>query len=339
MIFTMLNRTLLLAMCLAVSQTGMAADASKTTTKMPQDSRPIPASPPARDVPIDPKLQAAAQQELNAALASGDRIVRGHALEAAPQLLGDKIKDEIIKGLGDTEPNVRFAAAMAVGDVKLASAKNDVLKLLDDNDPHVRIAVRYALHRLGDVRFSHDLERTAIDPDPSVRGDTALVLGKLETSSAIKLLNPMLRDSAPSVRLQVAEALWKLGDERGLQNLVAASVSAYPEDVIISYGAIAASKNPKLQLHVLAGLTNEYPEIALAAARALGDMGTDVGYGVALQGAKSREPRQRYMAALALGAIGRSDAQDVLASMLQDKDFPDIRLAAAYALLQLGQKK
>ena len=265
-------------------------------------------------------------------------MIRGHALEAQKQLLGEKAKDDIVKSLADTEPRVRFAAAMAVGDLKLASAKDDVVKLVDDNDVNVRIAVRYALHRLGDYRFSHDLERTAVDQDMRVRSNTAMVLGKIEGPSALKLLMPMRRDVEASVRLQVAEALLQHGDERGLKTLVAASVSAYPDDVMIAYTAMAATKDQKLIGHVQAGLNNDYPEIALASARAMGELGSDMGYGVALMGAKSKMPLHRYLGALALGTIGRSDSQEVLESLLHDKESPDIRLAAAFALLQLKGK-
>ena len=78
------------------------------------------------------------------------------------------------------------------------------------------------------------------------------------------------------------------------------------------------------------------------AARALGMLGSDDGYGVALLGAKAtdpeRGPRQRHLAALAFGAIGRTDAQDVLATLLKDP-IPDVRLAAASAILQLKNAK
>src|SRR5205814_7767810 len=133
-----------------------------------------------------------------------------------------------------------------------------------------------------------------------------------------------------SVRLQVAEAMWRHGDERGVKSLVAASVSAYPDDVIIAFLAITATKNQKLLGHIEAGLNNDYPQIALAAARAMGELGSDAGYGVALEGARSKDPLQRYMAAVAFGAIGRADAQDALSGLLHDKEAEDIRLAAAY---------
>ena len=67
---------------------------------------------------------------------------------------------------------------------------------------------------------------------------------------------------------------------------------------------------------------------------ALGMIGSDAGMGVALKAVDSRDARQRGMAALALGDIGRTDAQPALERLLKDKD-PAVRLAAATAVLQL----
>ncbi len=73
---------------------------------------------------------------------------------------------------------------------------------------------------------------------------------------------------------------------------------------------------------------------ALVAARALGMLDSDEGYGVAMAGATSRDPRQRELAAFAFGAIGRSDAQKYLGTLLHDTN-PDVRIAAATAIFQL----
>jgi HEAT repeat protein len=48
----------------------------------------------------------------------------------------------------------------------------------------------------------------------------------------------------------------------------------------------------------------------------------------------SSEPRQRWMAAQALGAIGRPDAKAALAPLLSDSE-AQVRLAAAAAILEL----
>jgi HEAT repeat protein len=334
----MLKRAILLLACLSLPFTPAWAKDSSTAGKILKEARPIPAVPPRRDVAIDEKLQSEARAELDRAIESPDPVIRGHAVEAMQQLFGAKARQDIGHALRDSEPFVRFAAAMAIGDAKIVSLKDEVLKLVDDNDPNVRIAVRYALHRLGDYRFSHDLEKTARDPDPGVRGNTAIALGRIEDASAVKVLAPMLKDANPGVRLQVAEALWRHGDEHGFEALVAATVSAYPDDVIVAMLALSATRNQKLMGHVDSGLNSDFPEIALASARAVGELGSDAGYGVALEGARSRDPRQRYMAAVAFGTIGRADAQEALGTLLRDKDSPDVRLAAAFSLLQLGGK-
>ena len=58
------------------------------------------------------------------------------------------------------------------------------------------------------------------------------------------------------------------------------------------------------------------------------------GCGVAIANLKSRDPQIMVMAALALGAIGRTDAQPLLAPLLANPD-QSVRLAAATAILEL----
>jgi HEAT repeat protein len=65
-------------------------------------------------------------------------------------------------------------------------------------------------------------------------------------------------------------------------------------------------------------------------------LGSDAGYVLAAEGATSQDPDQRTLAAFALGAIGRTDSQDTLARLLDDPN-PDVRLAAATAVLELQE--
>jgi HEAT repeat protein len=187
---------------------------------------------------------------------------------------------------------------------------------------------------MGDARYSHDLERYAADTEPEIRGKTALVLGLLGEPSAVNLLHPLLYDPSEPVRLQAAESLWRLGDTDGLDALVEAAVSRYPDDLILATLALAEPRNTLVIQHVRANLVNDYPEVSLAAARALGMLGSDEGYTIATQGLASVDPRQRFLGALALGAIGRSDAQPKLAPLLKDAS-PQVRIGAATALLEL----
>ena len=329
--------------CLCIFLVALAPLAGGCGNKKPQDARqvrlnqppkPPPPVPPRADVPVDQGLRDLGWQELSQAKGSPNPVIRAHALEGMKDSVGANAGDAITSALSDDAPIVRFAACMATGELKLAGGKQRLLTLVDDVDASVRVGARFALHRLGDVSRSHDLEVTSRDPSPRTRGDTALVLGLIGEPSAANVLIPMLADPDPGVRLQVAEALWRLGREDGLERLVSYSVSGHADEQMIALLALAAPRDRRVLGHITGNLTSDYEEVALVAARAAGMLGSDAGYGVALKGAKSKDPRQRMLAALALGAIGRTDAQDELAQLLRDADH-DVRLAAATSLLMM----
>lgn len=296
-----------------------------------------PTPPPVKSMSIDAALQAQAKAQVLAALGASDPILRAHGLEIVKITKLPEAQDLLSKGLGDSSSLVRKAAALATGELQLKPLHDSVLNNLSGADLPERMADIFALHRLGDTRYSHLYEQTAMSLDPHVRGDTALMLGLLGEKSAIPILLQMRKDSSPAVRLQAGAALWALGEERGEDDLVAATLSAYPDDQMIALLALAQPRDTRILANVEGQLTNDYPEVALVAARATGQLGSDDGYGVALKGVKSVDPRQRFLAAMALGDIGRTDAQPVLQKLLTDGD-ADTRLAAAGALLQLGNK-
>jgi HEAT repeat protein len=85
-------------------------------------------------------------------------------------------------------------------------------------------------------------------------------------------------------------------------------------------------------------LRGDYLEVSLVAARAAGMLGSDDGYGLALESVKSANLGQRVLAGMALASIGRSDAQPALRKLLSDND-PDARLVAAGAILAIAKKQ
>lgn len=301
--------------------------------EMPKPPTP-PAYSPAAAVPLDPQLQTTARQQIITSSQSSDVVLRCQAMEAAQTAGGGDGAVVILRGLDDKEPYVRFAAAMAAGTSKLAAAKPKLLSMVDEDDANVRIGVRYAMHMLGDTTHSHDFEKYAVDPNPVIRRNAVMALGLLGEKSAIKILWQLQRDTDPAVRLQVAEAMWRLGNETGLKDCIALTVSPFADEQIIGALALAAPKDMRARPYLRGKLTTGHDEVNLAAARAMGMIGEDTGYGVALKGAKSSDPRQRAMAALAFGAIGRADAQSSLDMLLKDSN-ENVRLAAAVAVLQL----
>jgi HEAT repeat protein len=302
--------------------------------QVPAPKEPAP-PPPVRNEGIDASLQTAARGEIMAGLTSNNPLIRMHAIEAAQNGIGASDPSIYLKGLKDESPGVRFASAMSIGKLQIAQAKEELLQLVNDPNTLVRIGVRYALHRLGDKRYSKDLELTARDPQWQVRAETARALGLLNEPTAVRVLKPMLRDREESVRLQAADSLWRMGDQEGLRVLVSASASGYPDDQMIALLGLAGPRDSRVLGHLHAALTADYPQVCVVAARAMGECGSDEGYAIAVEAATSKDPGQRFRAAVALGAIGRSDAQPYLATLLKDKDSQDVRLGAAQAILQL----
>ena len=116
--------------------------------------------------------------------------------------------------------------------------------------------------------------------------------------------------------------------------LVAASLSGHPAHAMVGLLGLAAPNDSRIREHIRAGLESDYLEVKLVAGRALGMIGSDEAYVLARDTTRSSDARQRYLAALALGAIARTDSQDTLAPLLKDSD-PDVRVAAATAILEL----
>lgn len=308
-----------------------------TTGHLPIGVTPPPPPPPVKSVPLDSALQRSALAELDALTRSPNAYVRAHSLEVMQNINEPDRETFILRGLDDEKPVVRFAAAMAAGQVRLGSARDRLLEMVNDPDTGIQIAVRFALHRLGITRYSHDFEKYAVaigNDNAPVRGNTVMCLGLLEEPSAIKILKAMTRDPNRIVRLQVAESLWRLGDTDGLELLVAGSVSELPDEQIISILGMAAPGDKRVIPHVRSGLTADQVEVRLATARALGLLGSDEGYVPAEKAVTSSDPRRRSMAALALGAIGRLDSQPLLAQLLRDNE-PEVRVAACSAILSL----
>jgi HEAT repeat protein len=310
--------------------------AQPTEPKVPTMPDPPAAVPKAVATPLDPALQSGAEAELSAAFTSGDAVLRANAVEASQRVNSVNLADRIDKGLNDSNPVVRFAAAMAAGSAQQKRHYKKLLELSNDSSAIVRVGTRYALHRLGDFRLSRDFEQLIQDRDARVRANTVLALGLLNEPSAMKLLSTTEMDPVAAVRLQTTEAMYRLGNVKAGERLMAGTISTYADDQIVCLLALAHGGRADDRVYkILQGnLTGDYVEVTLAAARAMGMIGSDEGMGVALAQVSSKDARQRAMAALALGAIGRADAQPSLAKLLKDND-PNVRLAAATAILQL----
>jgi HEAT repeat protein len=303
----------------------------------------FPANIPPVAVPIDEAVQQKALNQITLAFGSSDPIIRAQSLEAMSRTRDPSATERAQRALADKEWIVRFAGALAAGDLKLKSLYKPLVAVAFDPNPSVRVAVRYALHQIGDRSLSKDLEALSQNGDSHVRGNVAMVLGLMNEPTAARVLRPMISDSELDVRMQAAEALWRLGDEEGKKILIAGTVSGYVDDQIFSVLGLVGPRDQRVKPYVMAKFANDrdkgqLTELQLVAARALGMLGDDSGYGLAVRTATSPDPRRRSLAALALGDIGRPDAQDTLAKLLDDPS-QSVRLSAATALRLIANRR
>jgi HEAT repeat protein len=319
--------------------TGCGPGEPKGIKITPEPVKPPP-SPARQPMAIDPVLRDEAKSIIFDGLHASDPVIRANSVEAAQNALGTEASAEIVKAISDQDAVVRFAACMASGSLKIRDAYPELLQTMQsETDANVQVGVRFALHMLGDKRKSHDLEAFARHPDRHVRANTAMALGMLGEHSGLNVLLGMQNDLDSSVRLQVAEAMWRLGDEDGLKDLAEMSIGGYADEQIMSIIGMADAGDTRVIPHIRGKLASDPkrhdpPEIGLVAARLLGKLGSDEGYGVAMHGATMTDPRLKSLAALAFGAIGRSDAQPILSPMLKDPN-QAVRIAAATGILEL----
>ena len=325
--------------CFGGGDNGQAKDSNRPFIAPPAPKE-APKAPPKQNVALDISLMMAARQEVKDALRSTDPLIRSQGLECLRGMNDGDAAQQIVHALNDKQPGVQFGAAMMAGELKVQQARPVLERMLRETNPNVSVAVRFALHKLGNTRHTHDLEKYAVSTDARVRRNVALVLGLLGEKSAVdKILVTLRQDVDPIVRQQALEAMWRLGDDRALPPLVALTVSSYSDDRIIGLLALAAPRRQNIREHVRGLLAGDdiHVEVSLVAARAMGMLGSDEGYAIAQNGANSQDPQHRFLAAVAFGAIGRADAQDILRKLLSDSS-PNVQLAAAGALLEIGKK-
>jgi HEAT repeat protein len=281
---------------------------------------------------------------------SGDAQARANCMEAM-QVTADPRAQEIIEqGLHDAEWVVRFAAAMAAGEQRLAAVR-PVLNTMVANDPNlsVRVGCIYALSRLGDDSHVTELGRMMAAPDPAVRANASLVLSKLGPAS-ITLLQRYRDDPDVRVRFAITAALARLGDESAMRVIVSECVNKFAEDQFNAMEVCGDLPQYMGNSPLLLGLSDspttvpaDAPDVAyltttrqLIAARSLAKMkyNNERAAQLAIENLKNPDPRLRALAALALGDMLTGWEAPALDDLLRDPD-ESVRRAGAAAVVNI----
>jgi len=239
---------------------------------------------------------------------------------------------------------VRFAAALAIGDMRYSQAKSSLNPLLKDKDVNVVISASYAMGRLGSTEYYEVLRKAIKSNDQTVRANAAFLLGKTGDKSSLDLLKSVQEDksSIDKVRFQILEARARLGDDDVLQKLWAVVFSAFADDRIMGIRAIGLLSTSKARDILVTKLDDPVLEVRLAAAEQLGKLQDRIGetevlsvFEKNLTAGLDTEAIERanVLAALAIGEICTPDLEKFLPQLLKNES-KFVRIAAAKAVFE-----
>ncbi|MCK4752936.1 MAG: HEAT repeat domain-containing protein [Planctomycetes bacterium] len=217
-----------------------------------------------------------------------------------------KAREIISAGLSDSNPNMRTISIEVIADTKQMKFMPKVQRLLQDEFVHVRFLAALAI---GDVQYSlaeGDVSQLLKDEDENARIAAAYALVKLGHTEKIDILRKAIASSNQTVRANAALLLGKTGDRNSLKFLYWALRHKDSEDKVKfqAVEAIAKIGDERIYPKLWAMLRNVYADDRVTGARGM-------------------------------GALGTTNARNVLLTILDD-DVPEVRLAAAEQLGMLG---
>ena len=291
---------------------------------------------------------AQAEEIIRQSLTDEEPLIQSHAIEVVAQTHRIKFMPKVRRMLKSPIVPVRFAACLAVGDVRYSLAATDITLLINDQNENVRIAAAYTAYRLGSDQAYKILIKALKSPDQTVRANAAMVLGKSGNKKALKhLWWALSRDeNSDPVKYQTTEAIAMLGDRKISQKLWALLISKYAGDRIFGVKAMGALGGKEAQGALLTNsLEDHVVEVRLAAAEQLAIMGDNSGESVVIEVFRKKltdqmdqrsQEQVKVFAAMAIGQLGTPRVTKFLPKLLKDPS-KIVRLATAKAVIQTTQ--
>lgn len=275
-----------------------------------------------------------------AAVDALDRIGRWALERFVADLAGVEIDDdradravaETFTDLLDSDrPEVRMAAATALGDLGDSGATTALLDRLDDPDALVRVRVVRALGEIGDRRAVDPLTAMVSESPVPVRRAAADALGALEDERALDALAAALDDNSEGVRRTAAAALGEFSRAEPIAALVSALTD---ESELVRRAAVYSvvqllSDAPSERSH-------EVRESVVEELAAVDDRSVTAPLVELIE--ESTQPVQRRNATWLLGRVSDGRDEDVVNALVValDDDDPMTPQFAATSLAEIG---
>ncbi|QGX94580.1 HEAT repeat domain-containing protein [Haloplanus rallus] len=240
-----------------------------------------------------------------------------------------------------SRPVVRRRAAEMLGDFAEETTRNDgdtqeVIRALiqavrEDDDRSVRARAIDALYRHGPdtlERLVHEMGEFDIEPEEGTRSDTAA-----ERATA-RLLEEWLDADYPEFRMVAATALGRMGGERSLSALVAATTDPSPRVRARAVQSCGWIGDERCVGALRNRLDDDRRRVREEAVRALGAIGSEAALRSLAPVVQADEESLRRAAIEELGQFATLEPVDVLLRALVDDTAP-VQRAALLSLVQL----
>jgi HEAT repeat protein len=187
-----------------------------------------------RDDIINALVQAADEEEGQVAAAAIDALNQ-QGQDALEKLLTSMANVDIdddaadwvkakafVRALSASVPELRMAAANALGELGEADAVPQLAETFDDSDPRVRARAARATGVIGDARATDALVSLLSDPKAGVRREAAEALGRIGNRQALQALLEMYDDSDARVRRIAISGFGNFDNDRPVDALITA---------------------------------------------------------------------------------------------------------------------
>jgi HEAT repeat protein len=133
-----------------------------------------------------------------------------------------------VRALDASVPELRMAAANALGELDQSDAVPQLVEAFQDQDPRVRARAARACGEIADPRATNPLENLLSDPVAVVRREAAEALGRIGNRQALQALLALYDDADERVRRVAVSAFGNFDNDRPVDPLVDALDDASP---------------------------------------------------------------------------------------------------------------
>jgi HEAT repeat protein len=286
-----------------------------------------------------------------AALTRSRRVIETPGTLTLPALRkhGVKMIPALKEMLTDESPLVRKNGIFALSCILDATAEREILPLLDDSELSVRITAASHLTMLQEKAIRVGLMKALSDEDVQMRktvtNSLRISAGRTYTkkdipnydrAAMIKALGQLVNDPDEEVRCYLCYTLETFHDSNCTQPFLKLLQDQSPKVRALAARGLATTDSAQASAPALLAALNDQPEVAQAAAYALGQLREPLATKPLIQCLEKKELRRQTV--IALGMIGDRRATEPLIKHLADTD-ADIRRETALALGKIRDER